>query len=379
MIEQNFSGVSPKEFALGVINRLNARYDLRLHDIILNHALSTTQKKKLATTQLLEAVWADLDEHNVNAGIEYTPTEHDCQILTALEADKVELEPNITFTEHNANIIRNYQGDDVYNFLFTLTKRFENMAAAKTEGQLAIEIVSGSLVSVGIAMTAGTITALRAGATLLAAVRTGITSIGMKTAVAVVVFVLVALLLFLLVDNPKKILGLLINDSDENFVVTDWRKGVNGENGSDLYLEHGYIQSFPEDHETENLDSPLVQIRKRFYFGPGDPDNTVCGGIYFGDRNVGFRGVEGVMVLSSKTTSTFVAHMFAVPYTNDNGTNMRSFSSKPDPASLPQLFRDMYNSRKVRVDFTTGGYRLTSTVNSARGGVVGLISYIQKV
>jgi len=379
MIEQNYGDVSPKEFALDVIDRLNERYDLRLDDIILNHALTTAQKKKLLTTQLLEVLWADLDAHDVSAGIEYEPTAHDNQLLTALAATNVELEPNITLTEHNANIIRGYQGDDVYNYLFTLTKRFENMAAAKTPGQLAIEIVSGSLVSVGVAMTVGTIKAWRAGAALLAAVKTGVTSIGMKTAIGVVVFVLVALLLFLLLENPKKILGLIINDSDEDFVVTDWRKGVDGGKGGNLYLEHGYMESFPEDHENENLDSPLVQIRKRFYFGPNDPDNTVCAGIYFGDRNFGFRGVEGIMVFSSKTTNTSVAHMFAVPYTNDNGTNMRLLTSKPAPDTLPTLFREMYNARKVRVDMTTGGYRLTSTVNHARGGVVGLIGYIQKV
>lgn len=379
MIEQNYGDISPKEFALDVIDRLNERYDLRLDDIILNHALTTAQKKTLLTTQLLEVIWADLDAHNVGAGIEYEPTEHDDQLLTALAATNVELEPNITLTEHNANIIRGYQGDDVYNYLFTLTKRFENMAAAKTPGQLAIEIVSGSLVSIGVAMTVGTIKALRAGSALLAAVKTGVTSIGMKTAIGVVIFVLVALLLFLLLENPKKILGLIINDSDEDFVVTNWRKGVDGGKGGDLYLEHGYMESFPEDHETGDLDSPLVQIRKRFYFGPDDPDNTVCAGIYFGDRNIGFRGVEGIMVFSSKTTNTSVAHMFAVPYTKDNGTNMRLLTSKPDPNSLPALFREMYNARKVRVDTTTGGYRLTATVNHARGGVVGLIGYIQKV
>lgn len=381
MIEQNYSDVSPKEFALGIIDRLNGRYDLRLDELFLNQALSTPQKRKMATTQLLEAIWADLDAHNADAGIAYEPTPHDVQLMTALQtgATNVELEPNITLTEHNASIIRGYQGADVYNYLFTLTKRFENMSAAKTPGQLAIEIVSGSLVSVGIAMAVGTIKAWRAGAALLAAVRTGITGIGMKTAVAVVVFVLVAFLLFLLLDNPKKILGLIINDTDENFVVTDWRKGVDGGKGGELYMEHGYMESFPEDHENENLDSPVVQLRQRFYFGPNDPENTVCAGIYFADRNFGFRGSEGIMAFSSKTTSTVVAHMFAVPYVNDNGTNMRLLTSRPDPNSLPTLFRDMYNARKVRVDTTTGGYRLTSTVNSARGGVVGLIGYIQKV
>lgn len=375
---ENHAGIEPRDFAIGLVQQLEKRYGLRLKDIADNHALSTREKKKMFTSRLLEAVWADFDEHNQNAGIVYQPTEHDNKLMRALAlGEDIELEPNVVLSEHNANIIRTYEGDDVYNYLFTLTKRFENMAASKTAGQLAIEIVSGGLVSVGVAMAVGTVKALREGLKLLGAVKSGITSIGMKTAIGIVVFVLVALLLYLILDNPKKILGLIINDTDEDFVVNDWRKGTDGNMGGALYLEHGHIVNFPEDHETGELDSPIVQLRKRYYFGEGDEDNSVCAGIYFGDRNIGFRGVEGIMVFSSKTTSNNVAHMFAVPYVNDNGTNMRYLPAQPTPDSLPGLFRELYNARKVRIDTSEGGYDLTSTVNSARGGVVGLIASIR--
>lgn len=379
----NYNNQDPKSFATNIAMQLGATHNVDLLGIINNHALSVAEKKKIMCNSLIESIWNSIDAHNLKSGIDYTHTESDIEIMEALsngtlsETD-VELEPNITFTEHNANIIKDYQGDDVYNFVFTLTKRFENMANAKTPGQLAIEIVSGSLVSVGIAMAVGTIKAWRAGATLLNAVRTGVTSIGMKTAVAVVVFVLVALLLFLLLDNPKKIIGLLMNNTDHHLVVNNWRKGIDGDTGGDLYLEHGFMGSFPEDHEDGDLDSPLVQLRKRFYFGPGDEENTVCAGIYFGDRNFGLRGVEGIMVFTSSTTEKAIAHQFAVPYTKDNGTNMSALNSAPLANDLPDLFRTMYDSRMVRVDKNENGFNLTSTVNDARGGIVALIGNIEQ-
>lgn len=378
MLEQYPAGLSYREFGLQVTSRLNEKYGLRLEHVIDNHALTIQQKHQLIVKQLLFAVFEEFDRHCQHEGIVYASTRHDRKILDALAADDdIELEPNISYTEHNANIIRDYTGQQVKDYLFTLTKRFEGMANAKTPGQLAIEIVSGGLVSVGVAMAVGTIKAWRAGAALLAAVRTGITSVGMKTAVGVVVFVLAALLLYLLLDNPKKILGLIINNTDQNWVVKNWRNGVGGNNDGDLFMQHGHMENFPEDHETGDLDSPLVQLRQRFFFGPNDPENTVFGGIYFADRNFGFRGSEGVMLLSSGSTTKIIAHQFAVPYVNDNGTNMRVLQTRPE--SLPDLFREMYDGRKVRVDVTESGFRLTSTVNDPRGGVVGLIATITAV
>lgn len=378
MTISNDENLSLREFGTQVVERLNTHWGIRLDTIINNEALTLEQRKRLLVARMLEAALSKIDEHNWQMGFttELHETENRNLIERALKGDDPELEPNISVTEHNFRILRNYQGQEIKNYLVQYTKRFEAMAQAKTPGQLAIDIVSASLVSVGTAMAKGAITAWRAGQPLLQAVRTGITSIGMKTAITVVVIVLAALLLYLFLENPKKILAMIFNDTDEDLIVKDWRKGVDGRTGGDLYLEHGHMENFPEDHATGALDSPLVQLRQRAFFGPNDPENVVFGGFYFGDRNFGLRGVEGVMLFSSKTTNLMVAHQFAVPYTNDNGTNMRLLTERP--RSFPDLFRDMYNQRRVRVDLTTGGYRLVSAVNDPRGGVVGLMASISK-
>ncbi|MGI5211481.1 hypothetical protein [Plantactinospora sp. CA-290183] len=138
------------------------------------------------------------------------------------------------------------------------------------------------------------------------------------------------------------------------------------------------MADFMEDHSDGNLDSPLVQLKQRLYFGEGVEDNVVWCGVYFADRNNGFRGAEGVMVFTSATANSTLkfAHMFAVPYTNDNGTNMRLVSGDGD---LSKLYREMYDSRRVRVDLVDSGYRLTATVNDARGGVVACIASISNI
>lgn len=375
----NLESISPRDFGLEILDRLEKRHDIRLRPIVFSEALSVSEKRERLTLCLLEAVVEDLARHWVDDGLEppFDPESGDLDALVA--AASVEVEPNLIYREADALRIRGYQGDQLKTYVFGLTERLELMSNAKTPDQLARDIVAAGLVSVGVAMAVGTAKALAGGAGFLAAVGAGITGIGMATAIGVVVVILAILLLFLLLENPKKILGIVFNDSDENWVVHNWRRGVGGDTGGDLFMQHGSMESFPEDHETERLDSPKVQLRKRFFFAPGDADNSVCAGLFFADKSFGFRGSEGIMVLTASGNSRSVALQFAVPYTNDNGTNIEVLGSRPSPGSLPDRFRSMFNSRRVRIDRTEDGYRVVSTVNHPRGGVVALIASIQKV
>ena len=368
---------SPRAAAMDIMEGLKNRLGVDLAPIAANEALTVEQRRRKMTARLLEATLAGIDAHNHAEGIELESHDDNALIAAVLAEEATSIEPNISLTQHNFEIVRNYRGQEVYDYVFTLSKRLEAMQNAKTPGQLAIEIGGSSLFSIGVAMAKLTWTAWRGGATFLAALRTGITTLGLKTAITVVVIVLVAFLLYLFLENPKKILGLIFNDTDENLVVTNWRAGVEGGTGGNLYVAHGHVENFMQDHADGDLDSPLVQIRQRFFFAPNDPDNVVFGGVYFADRNFGLRGSEGVMLFTSLTTDLKIAHLYAVPYTHDNGTNMRLMTGQ-NP-NLPTLFREMYDTRKVRVDFAEGGMRFTSTVNDARGGVVGLIGTISKI
>lgn len=367
---------SPRESALEIMETLKVRTGVDLASIASNEALSVEARRRKMIARLLEATLAGIDEYNRAEGIELERHDDNELVRAALAEEQTQIEPNLSLTQHNFEIVRGYRGQAVTDYVYGLSKRLEAMQNAKTPGQLAIEIGGSSLFSIGVAMAKLTWTAWRGGATFLAALRTGITTLGLKTAITVVVIVVVAFLLYLFLENPKKVLALVFNDTDENFVVTNWRAGVEGGTGGNLYIEHGHMENFMQDHANGDLDSALVQIRQRFFFAPNDPDNVVFGGVYFADRNFGLRGSEGVMLFTSTSSDLAFAHLYAVPYTNDNGANMRLMTGKK--ADLPTLFRDMYDSRKVRVDFTEGGYRLTATVNDARGGVVGLLGTISK-
>ena len=55
-------GLSPAEFAMQVIERLNARYGIRLDSVLTNPALSLSQRRRQAQMMLMEHAMLDEDE-----------------------------------------------------------------------------------------------------------------------------------------------------------------------------------------------------------------------------------------------------------------------------------------------------------------------------
>lgn len=353
-----------KDIALAekILANLKREVGADLAPILRDGSLSVQERRSRAADLLFQALSA--------RGRAEHPAEWEG---AAFAAAAVEVEPNIVVSVKEARRLEALQGEPVKTYMYDLTERMEQMARASTPEDLARQLVLAGLLSVGTSMAKGTIVALRAGQALFTAVRIGIMGIGMSTAIGTVVVLLVGLLLWLMLENPKKVLGLVLNDTDANLVVDNWRSGVDGGTGSNLFMKHGHMQSFMADYEGGNLNK-VIQINARAYFGPDDPDNAVYGGIYFADKNAGFRGAEGTMVFTSSNAPRF-AHCFAVPYTKDNGTNM-AVNMGGSPESINQ---QLYDSRRVRVSFISAGYRMTATVNDPRGGVVGCIAAIVKV
>jgi hypothetical protein len=366
-----YSNLTSRQFAEQIMESIQQQHGVDLRKIFENDAMSVREKARIARVRLTEALLADL-EHSGTLDAAADADFDEEQALNQLLDTEVDIEPNISLLTKDAAVVMEYRGDDVRQYMYTLTKRMENAGKAKTPGQLAIELVAGGVISVGVPMAVGTIKALRAGQAVLAAVRSGVTSIGLKTAIGAIVVVLVGFLLYLFLENPKKVLGMVINGTDKNLIVKDWQKGLDGQTGSDLFMAFGHMASYMKDNE-EGLASPEVQVRARVDFGPNDPDNVVFGGIYFADRNFGLRGAEGAMLFTSRDSDIRIGHLFACPYFEDNG----AYVAMAQPGQTAQQFyNDYYGKRQVSLDHSEGGYRLRSNVNDARGGVLACIASI---
>lgn len=347
--------ISSRAFAESVCDNLHKQFGVDLRRIFSQDALSDRQKISLAAARLKDAIFLHAHENSYE-GFDIAAAE-----------EETDTEPNIAISENDAVYLSNLQGDEVKTYLYNLTKRFENMANAKSPGILVAEMAGGAIIAVGVPMAVTVVKGLIAKQALKAAMLAGVKGIGMKTIIGAVVVVLASLLLYLLLENPKKVLGMVINNTDNNLVVKNYRK-----DDGDLYIRHGEMVDFMEDNE-DGLQSPKIQIKQRLNFGEGNEDNVVFAGIYFADKKFGLYGAEGLMVFTSTTTSLQFAHMYAVPYTNNNRTGMKFLNASPDKKSL---FEELYKQDNLRVDFESNGYRFTSTMNDKKGGVVGCIAYI---
>jgi hypothetical protein len=283
----------------------------------------------------------------------------------------VDVEPNLFIEWREAGRVSQLTGPAVLQYVSTLTSRMEQMAKASGPDSLAKMIAEAGLASVGVSMMGETYAFLRGGQALQAALRLGIGRIGMASAVGAVVMVLAVLIYWFNEINPKKLLGVIINATSSALVVKNWRAGVDGGRGSNLFMAHGTMKSFMQDYQSGDL-SKVIQINARFEVS--DRERICSAGLFFADKNFGSYGSEGIMVLSATDDAFHLAHMFAVPYHKDNGTNV-AFCGR-DLTDLEWLFRELYNQRGTRRQTYAGPYHASSTVNDARGGTVGCIAYV---
>jgi hypothetical protein len=370
-----FSHLTGKQFAEQILGSLERDLGVDLQPILADQSRTEAQRRLEASTRLLEALVERAEASDDRAEWVSEEEGDERTFLRAFAAGDVDIEPNLIYTEANVKTLKAMRGDDIKDYLYSLTKRFENMSKTTSPGILAAQIIGGGLVSISIPMAIGTVQALRAGSTLAVALRAGIANIGMKTAITAIVVALVGLLLWLMLENPKKFLGLVINDTDSHLVVNDWRKGTDGDKGADLYMKHGAMVSFPQDYEEGNL-AKKIQINKRVWFGAGDKDNACYAGIFFASKNFGFRGAEGVAIYTATDGKGKFAHAFACPYGESNGTAVRVLNgAKPD---VPALYDQLYAERKVHYETTSGGFNLVSTVHDDSGGLVGCITCFSK-
>jgi hypothetical protein len=362
--------LNDRQLAEQIMESIRERHGVDLKAIFSNDALSARKKARLARVRLLEALLDEASQPGSGAvNLDAADFDEETALARMLDTE-VDIEPNLALARSDANLVMSLRGDGVREYLVTLVKRFENMQTAKTPGQFTIELVAAGLAGIGAPMTAEVLRELRAGQALTAAIRNAITAIGLKTAIAAAVAVLTGLLQYMAVDNPKKILGLVLNDTDEHLLVKDWTEGVDGKKAGDLYMRFGHMAAFMQDNE-RGLLSPRVQIGARVTYGPDEPDTIVFAGIYVANRNIGLRGTQGIMIFSS--ASIRVGHLFAVPYFDDNGTNIGFVE---EGADIEKVYQDFYDRRQVSVSRTERNYRLAANVNAARGGTVSCIAAI---
>ncbi|HTU15578.1 MAG TPA: hypothetical protein VMF31_10295 [Solirubrobacterales bacterium] len=350
------------EHGMAACARIKAELDVDIYALLTTDE-PEEQRLSNARREFVAAIFARADRESLTE-LQLPPD----QLKATLDlAAEMEVSPNWAYTEKDLPYLMQLQGQELMDHVVDLQKRLERASLTKDIAALAATLVGGGILSVGIPAVIAAVRALIGGATIRAAAIAGIRAVSMATVVVAVALVLLGLIAWLIFENPKKLAGIVLNNTDHDFVV----KGFRGE-GGDLYMDHGSMVDFMQDN-ADGLGSDKVQIKGRAIIEPGSPDNVYYAGLYFADKNVGFFGAEGTMIFRATKGDAAFAHQFACPYSEDNGSNIAVYKGSP---GIKDLNKQMYKDRKVRVQLTDGPYAMQSTVNAPRGGEVACLAVI---
>lgn len=281
--------------------------------------------------------------------------------------DAINVVPNVSLLESNYRIVKNYEGQQLNDFVKRVSNGLALIQEGQSAGEVAGEIIGSGLAAFALAMIIGTIKAMRAGTAFRQALVMGVRAMGgITVVVGVAALIITELLLYLVVTNKKQFLGLVMNNTDLNLVVDDWRSGTGGANKGDLFVSTGSVSTFMEQHETEQFDSPLIQIGARQIIAPDDPDNIILGGFFFGEKNFGLFGTEGTMVFHDRQNPMpRFGLLFACPYSMDNGVNV---TVDTETRSAKAIFDALYGSRNLYRTVTNEGFTFSARTAWKTGG-----------
>lgn len=286
--------------------------------------------------------------------------------------DTTELEPNIFISRKNSLIVRNYTGDAVSDWVMVVRKNLDAMGAAQSTAQFVAQTLGGTIITVGVPVAIKVAARLIAKETLKNALLIAVRGVGLKSAIVAVVLALAGIVYWLVWGLEQKCLGAIINDTDTDYYVPDWRKSVDGYNGGNLYMEHGTTNNFMSANLTGDLDSPEIQLKSRFV-DVNDENTMVAVGLFFADKKAGFRGAEGIYVFipyPEHGSGPGFSYQFAIPHTKDNRANIAIYDGgKIDNVDvISKMFRDLYNTAEVDIEKQSGDFGMKSHLSGARGG-----------
>jgi len=371
-----------RAFALDIIARIEANTGMSLRSLFEGDR-SAAEIRKQVFEQVVNYIDSRQENEAPDAEWPLAGQRLDArQLLLAATGSTINVTPNIAVTEYNYNILKGYRGRAIHEYVKGVTNGLALLNDKMTAGEAAATIIGSGIAAFAAAMIVATAKALYQKVAFRAAVVMGVKAMGkMSVVVGVAVLIVTELLLYLMIQNKKVFLGMVYNNSNLSLVVRDWRKGTDGSNSGDLFMSTGSMTTFMLTHMTERLDSPEVQVKSKL--DVGDPaDNLIMAGIFCAEKNFGFNGTEGAMVLGNYSATPGpswprFAFVFACPYVQNNGVNAQIDTAAPE-VSAKSYFDQLYNSRGQSVTKTSGDYTFSAYCADERGGEAVAIAMLDK-
>ncbi|WP_323131089.1 hypothetical protein [Sinorhizobium medicae] len=295
------------------------------------------------------------------------PEAHQAIKAAFAEASKqsVKILVNVSWQQSEVASLQAKTGSDVAEFVSGIMSTL-NLSQAKglTPAEIAATIVGAGLFGLGPVIYYAV---KDTSTTILARVAAGIGKLGVSGWASIAGVVVVELAIFLITTNAS-FMGLVVNNTDSDITVKDWRKGVEDKNHHGVYINHGKMTGFMVA-DLKNLHSDdEVQIA-----GPqtmdvnGVPTEFVYMGLFYAEkRAAALFGAEGALIFKAKNNKSMphLALAYSSPYSGSNGAAVALTS---DDHSAEHWWKKLKDSLALQSSASSGAYSASVTVNSASG------------
>lgn len=212
--------------------------------------------------------------------------------------------------------LQGLSGDEMYRYVTYLTQKLQIAEQHTNATMIAVEIGGAGIVAIGGLWLKGTIVALRAGETFLAACAAGVSSLGITAAITainvVIILVLIPFLIFM--DKKAEMLALILNRTPFNVNMS-------------YHFNHGKLVAEPK--EMIPLTHNWVSIEKRTKWG--DTEICAAGLMFVSKRDYALIGVEGACKLEFENGSALFPNGvyigFSVPLASGDNSGYISWDA----------------------------------------------------
>ncbi|MEZ8471787.1 hypothetical protein AB6D20_008915 [Vibrio splendidus] len=279
---------------------------------------------------------------------------------------------NFFMSEQNAEDYSELRGEDILSQMQIVHAHLSNMLSATSSIEAAFSLYRAGFLAVSHDSAEVYIHGFKETKNQFKAIASALHWAPQFTVVSIIKLIVYLLMFFKHILNDAKALALVINASDDDFVVRDYKSNEGG-----LFMNTGKMSTFMKDLTFVEGQKKDVQLCKTKQWElDGTKYKGVFAGWYFAEKKeMASYGTDGVMIFTSTDNSKHVAHEFAVPYSTTkgaNGVNVKILEAS-DNEVAKSLFGDLRNEHKKVAYVTKGGLDLTSAISSDHAEQAGII------
>jgi len=256
-------------------------------------------------------------------------------------------------------------GSDVQEFVSGV---MNTLSLTQAKGMTAAEIATTITVTGVFGLGPVVYYAAKATGTLAVRIVAGISKIGV-TAWAGLAGVIVVEIGIFLMQKTAVFMGMIANNTANDLAVEKWRKGLDGADKGDLYLNHGKMLGFMVADQRSLKTENEVQIGALQTIAADDGAQTMVslGLFYASKRDGALVGVEGAMIFRPKhdDSDPRLVLAFSCPYSGSNGAAVKLTN---DHHSAEHWWDKLEDKLGLSTTSSSGSYTVAATVNAASGG-----------